>query len=83
MNPNETHDCGLAAPRTQKFAWPGMKDKWPAAYRFLKNYKISNETQIPMMKAVDVDSKKLEDVVKAWVDQNEAVWKPWVDAAMM
>ena len=60
-----------------------MKDKWPTAYRFLKNYKISNETQIPMMKAVDVDGKKLEDVVKAWVDQNEAVWKPWVDAAMM
>jgi glycine betaine/proline transport system substrate-binding protein len=60
-----------------------MKDKWPAAYRFLKNYKISNETQIPMMKAVDVDGKKLEDVVKAWVDKNEATWKPWVDAAMM
>ena len=83
VNPNETHDCGLAAPRTQKFGWPGMKDKWPAAYRFLKNYKISNDAQIPMMKAVDIDGKKLEDVVKAWVDQNEAVWKPWVDAAMM
>jgi glycine betaine/proline transport system substrate-binding protein len=83
LNAGETHDCGLAAPRTQKFAWPGMKDKWPAAYRFLKNYRIRNETQIPLMKAVDVDGKKLEDVVKAWVDENEAVWKPWVDAAIM
>ncbi len=82
-NPGETHDCGLMAPRTEKYVWPGAKDKWPAAYRFLKNYKISNETQIPMMKAIDVDGQKLEDVVKAWVDANEAVWRPWVDAAIM
>ena len=25
--------------------------------------------------------KDLDAVVKEWVDKNEAVWKPWVDAA--
>ena len=34
-----------------------------------------------MMLRVDKNGENLDDVVKEWVDKNEAVWKPWVDAA--
>ena len=31
--------------------------------------------------AVEVEGQKAADVAKKWVDENEAVWKPWVDQA--
>ncbi len=34
-----------------------------------------------MMLAVDKKGEDLDAVVKAWIDNNEAVWKPWIDAA--
>ena len=36
-----------------------------------------------MMNKIDQENQKLEAVVKAWVDANEATWKPWVKAASM
>ena len=60
-----------------------MQDKWPAAYNFLKSYTLRNEDQIPMMNAVDKKGKKLDAVVKEWVDANESIWQPWVKAAKM
>ena len=31
-----------------------------------------------MVAAVDLDGKKLEDVVAKWIDANEARWKAWI-----
>jgi ABC-type proline/glycine betaine transport system substrate-binding protein len=31
--------------------------------------------------AIDVRGEDLDAVVGQWVDDNEAVWKPWADAA--
>jgi glycine betaine/proline transport system substrate-binding protein len=74
-------DCESAGIEIVKFAWPGLKDKWPAAYQFLKAYQMTNEHQGPMAMAVEVEGQKVAEVAKAWVDQNEAVWKPWVEQA--
>lgn len=76
-------DCESKGIEIVKFGWPGLKDKWPAAYRFLKAYQMKNEWQGPMAMAVEVESQKPADVAKKWVDENEAIWKPWVDAATM
>ena len=81
VNPNATYDCDWARGNINKIAWAGMKDKWPAAYEILANYKLGNDDQIPMMAAIDVNGEDLDSVVKAWVDSNEAKWRPWVDAA--
>jgi glycine betaine/proline transport system substrate-binding protein len=78
----EVFDCAGKPVEIVKYAWPGLKDKWPAAYRFLKAYQMTNEWQAPMAMAVEVESQKPADVAKKWVDENEAIWKPWVDAAM-
>ncbi len=80
-NPNATGDCGVEAPVTMKVAWSGFEAKWPAAWELLKAYTLDTSAQEAMMKAVDQDGKKIDDVVNAWVDENKAVWTPWVEAA--
>lgn len=82
VNPDATWDCGIEAPGTIKIVWSGMADKWPAAYRLLELYQITNDVQIPLMKSIDVDGADLEQTVSDWVDQNESVWRPWVEEAM-
>ena len=82
VNPDATWDCDWERGYIKKMAWTGLADKWPAAHKLLSSYTLKNSDQIPMMNAIDQDGKKLEDVVSAWVDANEATWKPWVDAAM-
>ncbi len=80
-NPEATHDCDFAPSRIFKAGWSGMEEKWPAAFEILSNYELSVEEQQPMMGAVDVDGGKVEEVVAAWMADNEAKWKPIVDAA--
>ena len=80
-NPNAVNDCDFLPSRIFKAAWPGMKQKWPAAYNILKDYKLSVDQQQPLMGEVDVDGKKVEDVVANWIDANQSVWKPIVDNA--
>lgn len=77
-NPNATGDCGVEAPVTMKVAWTGFEEKWPAAWEVLSAYSFDTATQETMMKAVDQDGEKLEDVVAAWVESNSDTWTPWV-----
>ncbi len=80
-NPDAINDCDFAPSRIFKAAWPGLQKKWPAAHEILTRFRLSTAQQQPLMGAVDVDGKKVEDVVAAWMADNEAVWKPVVDAA--
>lgn len=80
-NPNATYDCDWDRGNVDKLAWVGMEEKWPAAYKFLAAYQMTNDVQIPMLAAVDSNGEDLGTVVSAWVDGNQAVWQPWVDAA--
>lgn len=80
-NPDATYDCDWASGHVDKVAWVGMEEKWPAAFAFLSGYQMTVEHQVPMLAAVDSEGQDLETVVSDWVDANEAVWKPWVDAS--
>ncbi len=81
-NPNSVNDCDFLPARIFKGGWPGIQAKWPAAYEILTNYRLSTEAQQPMMGAIDVDGKSLEDVTASWMTENEAAWRPVVDAAI-
>lgn len=81
-NPSAVNDCDFIPTDIFKTAWPGLAEKWPAAHEILKNYTLSVAAQQPMMGAVDVDGGKVEDVVAAWMAENEGAWKPVVDAAV-
>lgn len=80
-NPNAVNDCDFAPSRIFKAAWSGTQDTWPAAYEILSNYTLAVGDQQPMMGAVDVDGRAVEEVVAEWMAANEAKWKPVVDAA--
>ncbi|MGB3146295.1 MAG: ABC transporter substrate-binding protein [Paracoccaceae bacterium] len=80
-NPDSINDCDFLPTRIFKASWPGIADKWPAAHEILAAYQLATDQQQPMMGAVDVDGKPVEEVVAQWMADNEAVWKPVVDAA--
>jgi glycine betaine/proline transport system substrate-binding protein len=82
IDTHKSFDCPGQGIKIAKLAWPGMKEKWPAAYRLLKLFKMTNEWQAPMAEAVDTAGKKPEEVAKQWVANHEEIWKPWMQAAM-
>ncbi len=61
-----------------KIVWAELKTKAPEAYNFLKNFNLSNEDQIAMLGAVEVDGQSVEAAAQAWVDTNEDKWKAWL-----
>jgi ABC-type proline/glycine betaine transport system substrate-binding protein len=44
----------------------------------LKNMKLSNAQQAPMIFDVDVEKMTVEDAVRKWMASNEDTWRPWV-----
>jgi len=77
-NPDEKYDCGKPRGPIWKVAWAGLKDKWPGAHAAIKAFTISNEEMGAMVSDVDLNGKKLEDVVAAWMGGNEARWSAWI-----
>lgn len=73
----------LRKPTVFKAVWPGTKDKWPAAYRFLQAYKIDNDVQEILMDLIDNQGQDVVEVTQKWVDENQGYWKPYVDQATM
>lgn len=68
-------------PDADKIVWSGFKDKWPAAYEFLKLFEVNAEEQQKMMLRIDKGGENIDAVVKEWVDANEARWGAWIKAA--
>ena len=81
--PDRVADCDWDVAWVRKLAGVGVKDKWPVAYKFLKEFSIGgNATYNRLGQRIDGEGERLEDVAKSWVDDNEEIWRPWVDAAM-
>ena len=58
-----------------------MKDKWPKAYNVLTQVSFTNPQIAEMAKLVDVDEMEPEDAAAAWLEENEDVWRPWIDSS--
>ena len=80
-NPNAVNDCGFDVPRILKAGWGGVAETWPAAFEILFTYTLNIEDQQPMMGAIDVEGRPVEEVVKEWMSMNEFVWRPLLDEA--
>ncbi len=72
----------LVTPKVFNIIWPGAKDKWPAAYKFLKEFRVTNEIQQQLMDQIDNQGQDAREATKKWLDANESYWKPMVEAAM-
>ncbi len=71
-------DCDYPPDVLFKIGWPQLKEVAPEAYTLLKNFAYSNEDQIGMIAAVEVDGKSPEEAAAAWMAENESVWRSWL-----
>ena len=74
-------EAELVPPRAFNVAWRGLKDKWPAAYRFLVAYKITNAIQEQLIDQIDNGGQDVSVATAKWIDENRPYWEPFVDAA--
>jgi len=78
-NPDMTYDCGNPADGyLKKAAWEGMADKWPKAYATLEKISFTNAQIAEMAKLVDIDELEPDEAAEVWMEENEAVWRPWI-----
>jgi glycine betaine/proline transport system substrate-binding protein len=71
-------DCDYPPDVLYKAVYAKLKDEAPDAYQFLKNMNYSNEDQITMIAAVELDGQTPEAAAQAWIDANEAKWSGWI-----
>lgn len=79
VNPDATYDCGKPRGPIWKVAWSGVQENWPDAYKVIKNFEIENDEMGQMITEIDLEGKKLEDVVAAWMAANEERWQSWIN----
>ncbi len=77
VNKDMAYDCGKPRGWIKKIGWKGGDEKWPGAYKAIRNFEIDNDTIGALIVKVDLDGEKLEDVVAEWLKDNEANWKKW------
>ena len=76
-NKEMAYDCGKPFGEIWKYAWAGMKDKWPTAYQIAKNYQFEAAEMNQLISQVDLDGKSLDEVANAWVAANQDKIKKW------
>jgi len=81
FDPAKTGDCGFKQAQISKVASRNFEKDWPGAFKIMNAVTIDNKTQNALMLEVDQKKHKIEDVVAQWMKDNEATWKPWVEAS--
>jgi glycine betaine/proline transport system substrate-binding protein len=71
------YTCGKPHGEIWKYAWAGMKEKWPVAYKVAKNYTIPTDQLNQLSGAADLEGKSIDDVANAWIEANKPVWEAW------
>ena len=54
----------------------------PHAYTIFSQLSFTTPQIGQMAALVDIDKMTHEDAAKKWLKDNEAIWKPWVEAGM-
>lgn len=62
---SQDNDHCINPPEVHKVVWSGLKDKWPAAYEFLKVFREDAATQQQMILAIDRKGQDIDTVVNA------------------
>ena len=70
--------CDFPDEKPYNVARAGFKEECPAAYMLIENMWLTSEQQQEMMVMVDVEGMEIEAAIKAWMANNEDVWKKWL-----
>lgn len=73
--------CGFKQADIKKIVSRNFSKDWPGAFKLIQMMSIDNKTQNNLIHEIDQKKQKVEDVITKWIADNEATWKPWVEAA--
>ncbi|MGB3147268.1 MAG: ABC transporter substrate-binding protein [Paracoccaceae bacterium] len=79
-NPDAIYDCG--APEKgylKKVGSQRIAEMWPTADAILRKVSFTNPQIAAAAAMVDVDGMTPEEAATAWIAENEATWKAWVE----
>lgn len=71
-------DCDYPDDPIFKAASAQLETKDPAVWTFLNNFTITNEDQLSMLPAFEIDGEDPAAVAADWVAANEDVWRAWL-----
>ncbi len=71
-------DCAYPSDVLQKLASAKLADKAPEVLAFLEKFTLTNEDQLSMLPAVEIDGEDASDVAAQWIADNEAIWSTWL-----
>jgi glycine betaine/proline transport system substrate-binding protein len=72
-------DCDYPADRLFKVFWPQLKTRAPSAYTLLKRFSYTTKDQIALLGKVANDKQTVEQAARAWIRDNQAVWRNWIE----
>jgi len=76
-NKDAAYDCGKPHGDIWKYAWAGMKDKWPVAHKISKAYQLGDDEMNNLIGQVDLEGKSVDEVADAWIAANQDKIKGW------
>jgi len=71
-------DCDYPEDVIFKAASGMLADKAQDVYDFLGSFTITNDDQLEMLPAVEIDGDDPAAVAAKWVADHESVWKAWI-----
>jgi glycine betaine/proline transport system substrate-binding protein len=73
--------CDYATDNLFKAAAADLQGRSAEAFAFIQAMQYDNASQEEIAYAIDEGGKTPAEAAQAWVDANQDVWQPWVDAA--
>ncbi len=73
-----TFACDFPAEALYNVARVGFKDESPKVYQFIKNMNLTTAVQQKMIFLIDVEKMNIEQAVRAWMADNENIWRAWI-----
>lgn len=71
-------DCAYPSDVLIKIASGLLEEKDPEVFAFLSNFQQTNEDQLSMLPAVEIDGEDASVIAAQWIADNEAVWSTWL-----
>lgn len=70
--------CGYPEDVLLKAASAKLQAKDAKVWAFLGKFALTNDEQLALLPAVEIDKQDVSDVAAGWIADNEAVWKAWL-----
>jgi glycine betaine/proline transport system substrate-binding protein len=70
--------CAYPADPLQKLASAKLKTKNPKVFAMFEKVQITNEQQLALLPAVEIDGQPASEVAAKWIADNEATWSTWL-----